>query len=510
MNQFSVFIILLEVLVGIVCFWVGYLIRKYKNERDINSASLRSEQIILDTKQQSQTMLDDAHTKVEKLLGSAKSESDKILSGAISKQRELEQRERSFSDQMLKFQDRQQELYNKNIVLEKELLDVKQSKLKQQAELERISGLNQESAKALLLENVERQCQEDLLGKLKKIETNAESVLAAKAQNILINAVQRCAMSNVSEITSTTFVLPSDEIKGKIIGKEGRNIKTIEHLTGVDLIIDDTPGVIIISGFSPVRRHIAKRALEKLVSDGRIHPARIEEVIAEAKKTITNEIIKAGEDALAELEISGIDPKLVQILGRLKFRTSYGQNVLQHSMEVAYLAKLLAEELKIDPKAAALGGLFHDIGKTVDHDVPGAHTVLGYEIMKRYGFPEEIAYMAIAHHEDSPKTLLGIVVKTADSISGGRPGARGDTRENYIQRLTALEQLAGEFSGVSHTYAIQAGRELRVFVTPEEINDLEAFKLAQDIARKIERSLKYPGDIKVTIIRETRITEYAR
>jgi ribonuclease Y len=316
----------------------------------------------------------------------------------------------------------------------------------------------------------------------------------------------------VSETTTTHVELPNDEMKGRIIGREGRNIKALEWLTGCELIVDDTPGMITISGFSPIRRQVAKRALDKLLTDGRIHPGRIEETIDESKRELALDIKKAGEDALFQLGISmaGIDPKLIQILGRLKYRTSYGQNALMHSIEVGNLAALMAEELKANVTICKKGGLFHDIGKAVDHDMQGSHPELGYQIMKKFGFPEEICYQSIGHHEDKPKTLEGVIVKAADAISGARPGARKDSLELYLKRLEELESAAMSFEGVEKVYAIQAGREIRVFVNPKMMDDFVAAKLARDIANKIEAELKYPGEIRVTLIREMRVIEYAR
>ncbi|MBI5467370.1 MAG: ribonuclease Y, partial [Candidatus Kerfeldbacteria bacterium] len=304
--------------------------------------------------------------------------------------------------------------------------------------------------------------------------------------------------------------LPSEDMKGRIIGKEGRNIKALEALTGVELIIDETPDSIVISGFNPIRRHLAKRVLEKLMSDGRIHPGRIEDTVEHVKKEMANDMKKAGEEAAYEVGVAGLDPRLLQLLGRLKYRTSYGQNQLRHAIEVSLLAGLIAEEIGANVAVAKKGGLLHDIGKAIDHEVQGGHPQLGYEIMKKYNLPEDIAYIAIAHHEDSPKTLEGAIVKVADAISGARPGARKGTYENYVQRLDELESAAKSFAGVERAFAIQAGREIRVFVRPEEIDDYAAVKLAADIAKKIESELQYPGEIKVTVIREKRIIEYAR
>ncbi|MCD4761012.1 ribonuclease Y, partial [bacterium] len=303
---------------------------------------------------------------------------------------------------------------------------------------------------------------------------------------------------------------PNEEMKGRIIGREGRNIKTIEQLTGVEIIIDDTPESILVSAFNPVRRQLAKRTLEKLMADGRIHPGRIEETINQSKKELALDIKKAGEEAVYQAGIVGLDTKLVQVLGRLKYRTSYGQNQLQHALEVSHLAGLLAAELKADVAVCKKGGLLHDLGKALDHEIQGSHPDIGYDLMKKFGLPEEVAYMSLSHHEDHPKTLEGVIVKIADAISGSRPGARRDSFEEYIQRLTELEDTAKGFAGVEKVYAIQAGREIRVFVSPEEVDDYTANKLARDIANKIENDLKYPGEIRVTVIREKRITEYAR
>lgn len=385
-------------------------------------------------------------------------------------------------------------------------------KVEEAKKLEEVSGLTREQAVQRIIALVEEQQKNDLLGRLRKLDEMASEEIEMKAKNILAVAIQRQASSHVAETTTTHVELPSEEMKGRIIGREGRNIKAIELLTGCELIVDDTPNVVTVSGFSPIRRQVAKRALEKLIADGRIHPGRIEETIEEAKKELSLDIKKAGEDALYQLGISmaGIDPKLIQILGRLKYRTSYGQNALMHSMEVANIAALLAEELGADVHVCKKGGLFHDIGKAVDHDMQGSHPELGYQIMKKFGFPEEICYQSIGHHEDKPKTIEAVIVKAADAISGARPGARKDSLEFYVKRLQELENTATSFEGVEKAYAIQAGREIRVFVNPKMMDDFGATRLARDIANKIESELKYPGEVRVTLIRETRVVEYAK
>jgi len=375
-----------------------------------------------------------------------------------------------------------------------------------------VAALTKDEAKAILMKEVEELAQEEFMSRLRKLERASSEELEAKSRNLLSLVIQRCAATHAVETTTTTVHLPNDEMKGRIIGKEGRNIKAIEQLTGTEIIVDDTPGAITVSGFSSIRRQVAKIALEKLIQDGRIQPTKIEEAVDNAKKDLALDIKKAGEDALYELGVplTAFDPKLIQILGRLKYRTSYGQNQLRHSVEVATLAGMLAQELGADVTVCKRGGLLHDIGKAVDHDVQGAHPEIGYNIMKKFGLPEEICYQSLGHHEDKPQTLEAILVKAADAISGARPGARKESYELYIQRLEELEKTAMAFPGVEKVYAIQAGREVRVFVEPKIVDDFGALRLAKDIAQKIESELKYPGEIKVNVIRETRVIEYAR
>lgn len=348
------------------------------------------------------------------------------------------------------------------------------------------------------------------MARVRKLQNMATEELDKEAKKILGTAMQRLASSVSAESTTTVVDLPNEEMKGRIIGKEGRNIKALESLTGVEILIDETPDSIIISGFNLVRRHLAKRVLEKLMVDGRIHPGRIEDTVEQVKKEMAVEMKKAGEQAAYEVGVAGLDPRLLQLLGRLKYRTSFGQNVLQHSIEVGHLAGLIAAEVGGNVSACKKGGLLHDIGKAIDHEVQGPHTTLGHEIMKKYGLPEDVAYMAIAHHEDNPATLDWCVVKAADALSGARPGARKGTFENYVQRLTELENIAKTHEGVDRAFAIQAGREVRIFVRPEQIDDLAATKLAQTIAQEIEQQMQYPGEIRVMIIRERRVVEYAR
>jgi len=401
-------------------------------------------------------------------------------------------------------------LYDKVTEVQEIKEKIKSIQEQQDKKLEEISGMKKEEAKEMLLKVEEVKSAEDLLIRIRKLENENEDKIDEKARDILAVAMQRMVSNYTVELTTTTVDLPNDEMKGRIIGREGRNIKAIENMTGVEIIVDDTPNAITVSGFSLIRRHIAKKTLDYLIKDGRIHPTKIEEAVENAKKEISLDIKKAGEEAMYEVGVTGFDPKLVQILGRLKYRTSYGQNALRHSIEVAHLSAMLAEELGANVTLAKKGGLLHDIGKAVDHEVSGNHTEIGRDIAKKFNLPPELIAPIETHHEDHPASLESVIVKVADAISSARPGARSDSFENYLQRLEELEKIALSFEGIEKAFAIQAGREVRVFVEPQAINDLEAHNLARDIAKKIENELKYPGEIKVNVIREMRVTEYAR
>ncbi|MBN1325521.1 ribonuclease Y [Candidatus Falkowbacteria bacterium] len=501
---------MLLAIAAVLAFIVGYFVRKYLSGKEVKDAESKAENLIKEAKNKQREYLLQAKDKALKIIDDAKREEQERRKELFHIQQRLEKRESIFDQKLLDLENKQQRLLDKAREVEEVKERINKLKEEQFQKLEKIAKMTQAEAKDVLLQNTERVVKDDILGRIKKLQAEGQEELDQKAKDILGIAIQRCSVSHAQEITTTTVSLPSDEMKGRIIGREGRNIRSIEQLTGVEIVVDDTPMAITISGFSPIRRQVAKRALDSLIADGRIHPARIEEAIENAKKEIAIEIKKAGEDALYDLGITGIDPKLVQILGRLKFRTSYGHNVLLHSLEVAHLAGLIAEEVGADVTVCKKGGLFHDIGKAVDHEVKGGHPEIGYDIMKKFNMPEDIAYICIAHHEDNPKTLEGIICKVADAISGARPGARKDTYERYLQRLEELENIANRFAGVQKSYAIQAGREIRVFVVPESVDDLESMKLAQGIAHQIEEELKYPGEIKVTVIREKRITEYAR
>lgn len=489
---------------------LGYSLRKILSKRLAESAEAKAEKLLAETKAKQRELLLQAKDKALKIIDDAKREEEERRRELISAQKRLEKRESLFDQKLLDLQEKQQKLYERANQIEKVKAEIQKIKEEQFAKLEQIAHLTREEAKKILLETTEKTIQEELVNRINKLEKESSEELEKKARDLISLAIERCAASHATEITTTTITLPSDEMKGRIIGREGRNIKTIEQLTGTEIIVDDTPEAITISGFSPIRRHVAKKALEKLILDGRIHPGRIEEAVEQAKKELALDIKKAGEEAVYELGVAGLDPKLIQILGRLKYRTSFGQNALKHSLEVAHLAALLAEELGANVSVAKKAGLLHDIGKAVDHEVTGTHPEIGKDIAKKFNLPEEIIIPIATHHEDMPPTLEAIIVKVADAISGARPGARKDTYEQYLQRLEDLEKVATSFEGVEKAYAIQAGREIRVFVTPEKVDDLGALKLAQAIAKKIEEELKYPGEIKVNVIRETRVVEYAR
>lgn len=483
-----------------------------KIQQIVADAEEKAKRLVLDAQSKEQDVLLKAKDKAIKIIEEARVEEKRTNEELKTQRTELNARENEFGKKLLEVDDSKKRADELVVKLEEDRKSVEILKMEESKKLEEVAKLTTEQALGRMMNLIEEQHQEVLMSRVRKLEQMESEEIERKAKNIIAVAIQRLASSTVAETTTTHVELPNDEMKGRIIGREGRNIKAIEWLTGCELVVDDTPGMITISGFSPIRRQVTRRALEKLISDGRIHPGRIEETIEEAKRDLAIDIKKAGEDALYQLGISmaGIDPKLIQILGRLKFRTSYGQNALMHSMEVANLSALMAEELKADVTVCKKGGLFHDVGKAVDHDMQGGHPELGYQIMKKFGFPEEICYQSIGHHEDKPKTLEAVIVKAADAISGARPGARKDSLEFYVKRLEELEKTASSFEGVEKVYAIQAGREIRVFVNPKVMDDFGATKLARDIANKIEADLKYPGEVRVTLVRETRVVEYAR
>jgi len=490
---------------------LGYFARQSIAKRKIGSLEEIIHQKLAKAQQEAEGILKEAKTKAEKILQTAQKEEE-------IKRKELLKAEKLLLERGIKL-DRKEELIERKreeILKKANLLERKDQELQQalketQQKLEKIAGLSKEQAFEILLKKIEQEHEQEIAHKLRQLENEGIERFEKKAKEILATAIQKLAVSQAQELTTTTVTLPDDEIKGRIIGKEGRNIKTLERLTGVEILVDDTPEVVVISGFDPIRRQIAKIALQKLIIDGRIQPARIEEEVAKAEKEIENQIKEAGEAAAFETGIVGLDPRLLKILGRLRFRTSYGQNVLLHSIEVAHLAGTIAAELGANVKVAKMAGLFHDIGKALDHQIEGSHVVIGMKILEKFGIQKEVIDAMKSHHGEFPvENLEAIIVQTADAISGSRPGARKETLEQYLKRIEELEKIALSFSGVEKAWALQAGREIRVFVKANEIDDLGTYKLAKEIAQQIEQELKYPGEIKVTVIREKRVVEFAR
>ncbi|TME33776.1 MAG: ribonuclease Y [Chloroflexi bacterium] len=467
-------------------------------------------------------LLAEARARQNQIILEAKDEALKVAKTAELENRErraelqryegrLDKKDEQLDQKIAQVDERDRRLGQKEQELEGERGKIAQLQDEQRTELARVASLTMDEARGLLLDRVEEEMRDITGRKVRELEIEARERADERARDIITMALQRYAAEHTAEHSVTVVALPSDDMKGRIIGREGRNIRTLETLTGVDLIIDDTPEAVVVSGFDPIRREIAKRALERLLVDGRIHPARIEEMVGKARTEIDQVMKEAAEAAIYEVGIGGLNPDLVKLLGRLHFRTSYGQNVLRHSIEVAHVAGMLASETGYDPQTMKRAGLLHDIGKAIDHEVEGPHTVIGGELLKRYGFPQAVIDGVVGHHGDvEPVTMVGTLISAADAISAARPGARSEIVSNYIQRLQELESVANSFPGVEKSFAIQAGREVRVVVKPEQLDDLQTARLSRDIAQKIQDTLQYPGQVKVTVIRETRAVEYAK
>lgn len=515
----------LDIILAIICFGVGFAIafwiRGMIVSQKVKAAEAEASRLLEDSRRQSETLLKEADLEVKDRLFKMKSDFDAETKETRSelKKREtrLMQKEENVDRKIEQHEQKDQELQRKERMLKKRENEIERQELKyqelleeQKQQLEKISGLSIEQAKELLIRAMENEARYEGARIVKKIENEAKEQADRKAKKILATAIQRYAGEYVAERTVSVVPLPSDEMKGRIIGREGRNIRALEAATGVDLIIDDTPEAVILSGFNPVRREVARLSLMRLISDGRIHPARIEDVVKKVGQEVDQAIKEAGEQAAFDLGVHGIHNELIKTLGQLKFRTSYSQNVLQHSVEVGFLAGIMASELGLNGKIARRMGLLHDIGKAIDHEVEGPHALIGSRLAKKFNESPKVVHAIAAHHEDvPPNSVFALLVQAADGLSGARPGARKELLENYIKRLEDLENIANSFRGVSNTYAIQAGRELRVIVESDVISDDEAVLVSRDIAKKIEESLTFPGQIKVTVIRETRAVEYA-
>ncbi len=503
--------LILLALAGVIGIGIGYFLRLIISLGKKGSMELEIRQMMLDAEEKAKRIMADAEKRADDKVRELTTEYKERERDLKQTEERLVRKEELLDNRQTNLDNEQESLSRKNEELLKAREEVESAARMQQEKLEKIANLTAEEAKNELLKSVEKQYETDLEGRMRKLEIASDQKLEQRAKEILTTAVHRLGNSVVSDVLATTITLPNDEIKGKIIGKEGRNIRSFERATGVDVIIDDTPGTLTLSSYDPIRRQIARIALENLILDGRIQPAKIEEAVQKAEQEITNIIKKKGAEAAYEAKVPNLDPKLIQILGRLYFRTSYGQNVLDHSVEVAHLAGMLAEELGADSAVARAGALFHDVGKAVDHEVPGTHVEIGRRILQKFGVDEAVIKAMQAHHEEYPyETPESMIVQVADAISGGRPGARRDSVENYIKRLEELEAIANNQPGVEKSYAIAAGREIRVIVKPEDIDDLAARKLARDIADQVEKELQYPGEIKVSVIRETRVIEYAK
>ncbi len=500
---------------GVVCFPLGYRYRKNVSEKEISSAEEEGKRIINEAIKSAESKKREALLEAKEEILKSRSEyerEEKSRRADLQRQENrLQQKEETLDRKTDAIEKREESLNQKHAAIDKETEEIKVIKRSQTEMLERISGFTAEEAKNYLIQQVESEVTHETALKIKEVESRMKEECEARAREVVAQAIQRCAADQVAEMTVSVVPLPNDEMKGRIIGREGRNIRTIETLTGVDLIIDDTPEAITVSCFEPVRREIARLALEKLIADGRIHPTHIEEMVEKARREVESTIKAEGERAVFECGLRNVHPELVKMLGRLHYRTSYGQNVLQHSIEVSHIAGMMAAELGADVMAAKRAGLLHDLGKSVDHELEGTHVALGVEFARKYKERDDIIHAIEAHHNDvEPRTIVACLVQAADAISAARPGARRENLENYIKRLEQLETITGSYPGVDKAYAIQAGREVRVMVKPEQVSEDQMVILARDLAKKIEEEMEYPGQIKVHVLRETKVVEYAK
>ena len=508
----AIILILVALAAGVVA---GFVYRQNVVEKKIGRTEEYANSLLADATHRAEEKKKEAILEAKEEVIRLKSELDKEVrdrrSEVTKQERRAQQREEMLDKKLDNLEVREENLNVKYKEAERLEAEAQELHDKQQGELERISNMTMEEARDILMTRIQKDAYHDAAVMVRDIESRAKEEGDKKARNIIAMAIQKCAADQVAETTVSVVALPNDDMKGRIIGREGRNIRALETATGVDLIIDDTPEAVIISGFDPVRREVARIALEKLIMDGRIHPARIEEMVEKARKEVDNQIREAGEQAIFETNLHGIHHELVRLLGRMKYRTSYGQNVLKHSIEVSHLAGVMAAELGADVQLAKRAGLLHDIGKSIDHEVEGTHVTIGAELAKKFHESDEVVHCIMAHHNDvEPTTVEAVLVQAADDISAARPGARRESIENYIKRLEKLEEIANSFEGVASSYAIQSGREVRIMVKPEDVNDAGTLILAKEIVKRIESEMEYPGQIKVSVIRETRSVEFAK
>lgn len=501
-----------------VGFIIGYILRQSMATKKVGTAEARAEKIVDEAKSKEREILLEAKSRSLEIIEQAKKQEQEFRSQIVRFEERIDRKEKELDSKSAQMDRQKQDLEAKKEEIQKVQEEIKEMRQKQVQNLEKIAGMTRDEAVKVLLDNAEKTVKEEMLQLHKKLLAQAHENAERDARSIVAQAIERVASEVTSETTTTTVQIPNEEMKGRIIGKEGRNIRAFEQMMGVEILIDDSPDTVVISGFNSIRRHISKLTLEKLLSDGRIHPARIEEAYEKSKAEINEQIKQAGEQAVYELGITAFPPKLVHLIGRLLFRTSYGQNILRHSIEMAKLAALIAEELGADVQIAKQGALLHDIGKALDQDLEGTHVEIGRKIAEKFNLDKRVVEAITSHHADTDvsgkseaaTSVEAIIVDACDNISGARPGARKDSLENYIKRLTDLENIANSFEGVEKTYAIQGGREIRVFVRPERLDDLGCQKLAREIANRLENEIKFPGEIKVHVIRETRVIEYAR
>ena len=502
---------LVALVAGLVGFGIALLLRRSFALASETAARANSERLVAEARAKQKEIILEAKDEALKVAKAAETENRERRAELQRFESRLDKKDEQLDQKVAQVEERDRRLGEREAEVDAERTKTVQIQEEQRTELARVASLTMDEARALLLQRVEEEVRDLTNRKVRELEAEARERADERARDIITMALQRYAAEHTAEHSVTVVALPSDDMKGRIIGREGRNIRTLETLTGVDLVIDDTPEAVVVSGFDPIRREIAKRALERLLVDGRIHPARIEEMVAKARTEIDQVMKEAAEAAVYEVGIGGLHPDLVKLLGRLHFRTSYGQNVLRHSIEVAHVAGMLASETGYDPQTMKRAGLLHDIGKAIDHEVEGPHTVIGGELLKRYGFPQNVIDGVVGHHGDvEPVTMVGTLISAADAISAARPGARSEIVSNYIQRLQELESVANSFEGVEKSFAIQAGREVRVVVKPDKLDDLQTARLSRDIAQKIQETMQYPGQIKVTVIRETRAVDYAK
>jgi ribonuclease Y len=503
--------ILIGIVDVVIVAIVAYIVSRLLNERYRKDQQNRADNVILSANEQAKTIELDARNKALKIIQEAESDLSRRRKELVLEEERLQKRRQELDHRVERLEQREQQINKRQGALDKRANDIEKMAGQQIIELQRVAEMSTEEARQVLLAEVEKEARNDMARIIRQIEGEARSEGEKRARELIADAIQRVASDHVAEVTTSVVTLPNDDMKGRIVGRNGRNIRAFEQAAGVDVIVDDTPEAVTVSCFDPVRREIARRALARLIQDGRIHPAHIEKILTEEQKAVEKDIAEAGEEAAFEAGVAGLHPEILKVLGRLKYRTSYGQNQLAHAVEVSKLAAVIAAELGADIEVSKAGALLHDLGKAMDHNTDGTHAMIGAEFARRYNVhPRIVNVIASHHHEVDQESVEAVIAEAADAISGARPGARREDLEQYLKRLRALEDIANSYKGVQQSFAIQAGREVRIIVRPEDIDDLEAARLARDIAKKIEETMQYPGQIKVTVIRETRATEFAK